>query len=86
MWVSMGIIYDSIISDKVVNLGRKYLIFIGGVVDWGGMFGIVGGMSVFQWVDNVDNFIFSIVNSYNVDGVDIQVSIFQLFCLFLIVQ
>ncbi|CAH3188118.1 unnamed protein product [Porites evermanni] len=72
MWVSMGITYDSIASDKAANPGRKYMISIGGSADSGGMFGIAGGMSVSQWVDNADNSISSIVNSYNADGVDIQ--------------
>ena len=76
MWVSMGITYDSIASDKAANPGRKYMISIGGSADSGGTFGIAGGMSVSQWVDNADNSISSIVNSYNADGVDIQVSIF----------
>ena len=76
MWVSMGITYDSITSDKAANPGRKYMISIGGSADSGGTFGIAGGMSVSQWVDNADNSISSIVNSYNADGVDIQVSIF----------
>ena len=67
MWVRMGITYDSIANDKAANPGRKYS---------GGKFGIAGGMSVSQWVDNADNSISSIVNSYNADGVDIQVSIF----------
>ena len=76
MWVRMGITYDSIASDKAANPGRKYMISIGGSADSGGTFGIAGGMSVSQWVDNADNSISSIVNSYNADGVDIQVSIF----------
>ena len=76
MWVSMGITYDSIASDKAANPGRKHMISIGGSADSGGTFGIAGGMSVSQWVDNADNSISSIVNSYNADGVDIQVSIF----------
>ena len=76
MWVSMGITYDSITSDKAANPGRKYMISIGGSADSGGTFGIAGGMSVSQWVDNADNSISSIVYSYNADGVDIQVSIF----------
>ena len=76
MWVSMGITYDSITSDKAANPGRKYLISIGGAADWGGTFGIAGGMSVSQWVDNADNSISNIVYSYNADGVDIQVSTF----------
>ena len=86
MWVSMGITYDSLASDKAANPGRKYMISIGGSADSGGTFGIAGGMSVSQWVDNADNSISSIVNSYNADGVDIQVSIFQSFCLFFIAQ
>ena len=76
MWVRMGITYDSISSDKAANPGRKYMISIGGAADWGGTFGIAGGMSVSQWVGNADNSISSIVNSYNADGVDIQVSTF----------
>ena len=76
MWVRMGITYDSIASDKAANPGRKHMISIGGSADSGGTFGIAGGMSVSQWVDNADNSISSIVNSYNADGVDIQVSIF----------
>ena len=76
MWVRMGITYDSIANDKAANPGRKYMISIGGSADSGGTFGIAGGMSVSQWVDNADNSISSIVNSYNADGVDIQVSIF----------
>ena len=76
MWVSMDITYDSITKDKSANPGRKYMISIGGSADAGGTFGIAGGMSVSQWVDNADNSISSIVYSYNADGVDIQVSIF----------
>ena len=75
-WVRMGITYDSIASDKAANQGRKYMISIGGSADSGGKFGIAGGMSVSQWVNNADNSISSIVYSYNADGVDIQVSIF----------
>ena len=76
MWVSMGITHDSITRDKAANPGRKYMISIGGSAETGGTFSIAGGVSVYQWVDNADNSISSIVKSYNADGVDIQVSTF----------
>ena len=75
-WGRLGITYNSITSDKAANPGRKYMISIGGSANFGGTFGISGGMSFSQWVDNADNSISGIVNSYNADGVDIQVSIF----------
>ena len=74
-WTRLGVTNAAITQDKVNNPNRKYMVSLGGAADYGGTFGIAGGLSVNQWLDEAYASIKTMVDDLNADGVDVQASV-----------
>ena len=71
-WISNGLTWDSINTDKQNNPGRKYLVSLGGDAAYGGTFDIQAGMSTETWIQNSVDSVSQIIYEYGADGAEMQ--------------
>ena len=62
----------SITTGKEQNPGRKYLVSLGGAVDYGGTFDIQSGMSTETRIQNSIDSVTQIIYEYGADGAEMQ--------------
>ena len=71
-WEPQGLTKTAIEQDKHRNPNRKFLVSLGGTVNYGGTFEIKAGMTTQEWVSNAVQSIEAIITSLSADGAEIQ--------------